>query len=572
VMDAQLLSNLAAFWAQTACLIALAWLVSMVVRLDAAAVRYAWWRGVLALCVVLPWAQGRVALPADDTLAVPSVSLAVMSDAATVAVTDAPGSGVSWLAVLVAVLVAGALIRLAWLGVALVRLHRLRLAGDPLPADDLDALQDLLGTRAEVRVVRHLRQPVTFGVFRPVVLLPSDLAAHPAPIRQAVICHELMHVRRRDWLWLVTEEVLRAVLWFHPGIWWLVSRIQQAREEVVDEATVLATRQRRAYIEALVAFADAVPEAATAAFSPRNHLFRRIVLVSKEAAMSARRVVVSCALMALVVGTGGWYATDVFPLARRVAAQTQDLRVEPGPLERAAEEVTPENPIPRRIFSVAARYPPEGLVNRTRAIVSLRITVDERGSVGEVRRGTTSVLQADAPASLVEAFERAATDAVRRWQYDPPARAPISLDVMFRFEPDVEEAPETTRAATGQAAARVAAPGATGSGGGLTAGTPPESPATLLRIGGNIREPARIRHVSPVYPVIAQQARVAGVVIIEAVIGETGQVTYARVLRSIPLLDHAALEAVMQWQFAPTLLNGQAVPVMMTVTVNFTLN
>jgi TonB family protein len=569
VMDAQLLSNLAAFWAQTACIIALAWLVSMVVRLDAAAVRYAWWRGVLALCVVLPWVQGRAAVPADDTIAVSSVSLAVLSDAALVAATDAPGSGVSWLAVLVAVLVAGALIRIAWLGVALVRLHRLRLAGDPVLADDLDGLQDLLGTRAEVRLVRQLGQPVTFGVFRPVVLLPSDLAAHPAPIRQAVVCHELMHVRRRDWLWLVAEEVVRAVLWFHPGVWWLVSRIQQVREEVVDEATVLATRQRRAYVEALVAFADAAPEAATAAFSRRSHLFRRIVLVSKEAAMSARRIVVSCALMALVVGTGGWYATDVFPLARSVAAQTQEPLLEPGPLERAAEAITPENPIPRRIFSVPARYPAEGLVSRSRAVVSLRVTLDERGSVAEVRRGTTSVLQAD---PLVEAFERAATDAVRRWQYDPPARAPISLDVAFRFEPDAEDAVETIRGATRAATPGVAVAVASGSGGSVTAGTPPDTSATILRVGGTIREPTRIRHVAPVYPVIAQQARVAGIVIIELVIGETGLVTHARVLRSIPLLDQAALEAVMQWQFMPTLLNGQAVPVIMTVTVNFTLN
>ena len=75
----------------------------------------------------------------------------------------------------------------------------------------------------------------------------------------------------------------------------------------------------------------------------------------------------------------------------------------------------------------------------------------------------------------------------------------------------------------------------------------------------------------PVYPSIAQSARVQGVVIIEATIGPNGSVTDAKVLRSIPLLDAAALDAVRQWQFTPTTLNGQAVPVIMTVTVNFTL-
>ena len=77
--------------------------------------------------------------------------------------------------------------------------------------------------------------------------------------------------------------------------------------------------------------------------------------------------------------------------------------------------------------------------------------------------------------------------------------------------------------------------------------------------------------VKPSYPQIAQSARVSGVVIIEATIGPNGKVQNARVLRSIPLLDQAALDAVKQWEYTPTLLNGVPVPVIMTVTVNFTL-
>jgi len=75
----------------------------------------------------------------------------------------------------------------------------------------------------------------------------------------------------------------------------------------------------------------------------------------------------------------------------------------------------------------------------------------------------------------------------------------------------------------------------------------------------------------PVYPPIAESARVQGVVIIEATIGVDGTVTDAKVLRSIPLLDQAALDAVRQWRYTPTLVEGTAVPVIMTVTVNFTL-
>ena len=92
-----------------------------------------------------------------------------------------------------------------------------------------------------------------------------------------------------------------------------------------------------------------------------------------------------------------------------------------------------------------------------------------------------------------------------------------------------------------------------------------------VRVGGEIREPKKIRDVKPYYPPEAQAAGVQGIVIMEAVIDRDGYVRDARVLRSVPILDQAATDAVRQWQFTPTLLNGVPVEVIMTVTVNFTL-
>lgn len=77
--------------------------------------------------------------------------------------------------------------------------------------------------------------------------------------------------------------------------------------------------------------------------------------------------------------------------------------------------------------------------------------------------------------------------------------------------------------------------------------------------------------MNPVYPDIARQARVQGVVILEATIGPGGDVTAVRVLRGIPLLDQPAIDAVKQWTYEPTQLNGVPVPVIMTVTVNYKL-
>jgi len=92
-----------------------------------------------------------------------------------------------------------------------------------------------------------------------------------------------------------------------------------------------------------------------------------------------------------------------------------------------------------------------------------------------------------------------------------------------------------------------------------------------VRIGGQIKAPTKIKDVKPVYPVIAQSARVTGVVTIDATIGQDGKVMDAKVVRSIPLLDQAALDAVRQWEYTPSLLNGVPVPVLVTVTINFTL-
>ncbi len=89
------------------------------------------------------------------------------------------------------------------------------------------------------------------------------------------------------------------------------------------------------------------------------------------------------------------------------------------------------------------------------------------------------------------------------------------------------------------------------------------------RIGGQVREATRTLYVEPVYPEIARRAGVSGVVILEAVIDPQGNVTDVNVLRSIPLLDEAAMHAVRQWKYGPTLLNGVPVPIVMTVTVRF---
>ncbi len=115
--------------------------------------------------------------------------------------------------------------------------------------------------------------------------------------------------------------------------------------------------------------------------------------------------------------------------------------------------------------------------------------------------------------------------------------------------------------------------GAIVEGGGRFVAPPPPAPrvAAPVRVSELVQPPRKIVDVRPAYPVIARQARVEGTVILEAILDRDGRIDHARVVRSIPLLDAAALDAVRQWRYTPTVLNGQPVQVLMTVTIRFTL-
>jgi protein TonB len=97
------------------------------------------------------------------------------------------------------------------------------------------------------------------------------------------------------------------------------------------------------------------------------------------------------------------------------------------------------------------------------------------------------------------------------------------------------------------------------------------APAVPVRPGGDIRPPVKLRHVLPAYPDIARVAGVQGVVVLDCTIGVEGRVSDVKVLGGPILLQAAAADAVRQWRYRPTYLNGVAIPIVMTVTVRFTL-
>ena len=160
----------------------------------------------------------------------------------------------------------------------------------------------------------------------------------------------------------------------------------------------------------------------------------------------------------------------------------------------------------------------------------------------------------------------------------PPARRAISPDAAPVLAPEeIAREPELDPGFESATTNEVGIPGG-GEIEGTAALTPPPPvvtpppPAKPVRAGVEVRPPKRMKYVAPTYPSLALTAGVQGLVIVEAVIDQQGRVTSGRILRSdSPLLNDAALDAVRQWAYTPTLLNGVPTAVVMTVTVHFKL-
>ena len=653
-MPANVLDNLARWNLQIALLALVAALLVRLLKVNAPVVRHAVWRTMLVACLVLPLVQ-----PWRSITLQPVVSLVEEIEA--VSLTTPLGQSTSagqspvlarvagyvranWVTMVAFVLACGVVLRLLWLMIGIHRLQRLRRSGElAATGAACEELAALIAAGAEIRCVERLGQPVTFGVLRPAVLLPSSFSELPEGIQRAVLAHELWHVRRRDWAWVLLEEVVRAAFWFNPAMWWLVSRVQSSREEVVDELTVQLTNARKTYLEALLTFADRPTLFPATPFARRRHLFHRMLLISREAVMSSRRIVVSSAAMAAVLMATGLYASSAFPL-KAVPVPPASPAEQSPPRDRRPGEAGPESARERELKQSIAAHPEnpefylklaelqEGRSARSEAdatIAALKgASPNKPGIAGAiagfyVRTGqfdrAVATVEDDAAANPSNAQAQQVV-AVFYWQKasaDPTLSptdklryidsgiaatdralsnkpdyvdALVYKNILLRLKATMESDPTSRQALIAEANVlrnrATELKKTTGQEGMVFVPAqgqppppppPPPPPAELVggqaavRVGGPVRPPAKIHDAKPVYPPDAFAAGVQGVVVMEAIVDESGGVKELRVLRGVPMLDQAALDAVRQWRYEPTMLNGVYVPVIMTVTVNFSL-
>ena len=365
----------------------------------------------------------------------------------------------------------------------------------------------------------------TWGIRRPQILLPSDALAWETARTRIVLCHELAHIARGDWPIQITADLLRTLLWFTPFTWILCSRLRRESEQACDDHVLAQGVHAHTYAEQLVGIASTRrqgPALASALSIARpSGLEERITdmlnpTLDRQPLSRRSRLALVAALLVVTAPAA----------ALRVAAQT-------GPLNLDVQ-----------LFDPTGGVLPGASIALEQAQAATRSAVtDGSGHVsfdGVPPGDYTLEASVAGFKQLRTAFTlRASKD----WQ-----RA-VTLQVGDLMETVNVAVPRRPAPAAGAAAAEP------------------------LRVGGNIKAPRKLNHVPPQYPQAMADAGLEGVVPVEAVIGKDGNVTAVRVVSAQvhPEFAAAAENAVREWKFSPTLLNGVAVEVRMTVSVRFSL-
>jgi beta-lactamase regulating signal transducer with metallopeptidase domain len=316
-------SNLLSWSLQVMLSVVLAGILPYLFRIRQPRLLLAYWRGLLVISFLLPIIQPWHHLRIIGAFLVTRELLPITFPPSPPAVAHWQFPNADLLAQIFGVLIlAGITLRLALLALGLFKLRQFRRASRPIspPPECFIApaqMRSWRNTRAEFRLSAKVDSPVTFGFAAPVVLLPERFSSLEPRFQTAIVCHELVHVRRRDWVHHLAEEVLRAAFWFHPAIAWLIARLRLAREQVVDLEVVTLTDARKTYVEALLEFTTIrprIPAMPGPLFLTERQLVKRVALLLKEVRMSRKRLIASFAVITSCLALALLLAVGIFPL------------------------------------------------------------------------------------------------------------------------------------------------------------------------------------------------------------------------------------------------------------------
>ena len=558
----------------------------------------------------VPIAWGSPAREASSTL---TLSSEAVTDGGAWTAAPAPDA-VLWVDAILIAWIAGALVVLAGVITDFVRLARETRRCAVIRSGPWRELLDTLSPQPVVLL--ESRNPsllLTWGFFRPKILLPSSAEAWSAERRAVVLAHELAHIRRGDWALQLAGETVRAIYWFNPLAWIACGQLRRESEYACDDAVLMAgieaadyathlldvARQavgsRRVWTPGLAVANPSTLERRVSAMLSRTR--NREPLTRRARACAVAAAIVAAAPIAAVAITepAGESVTTVAAvdvvLAPPVVIGTSAPVTEPAspstPMTRRSRVTPPAVPAPASANARAAVQQAPGsisgvLSDPSGAVlpgVALTLTETAFGVVySRVSDGAGSFTFPGLPPGrygLVAALPGFATVRVDltlaagenlqrrlsmrigglvetitvRCETVGGALPPIARGVMARGMPGVTPLFTLSQAAP-------------------AAQDRPVTRAQPVRVGGQIRVPAKVKDALPVCPAASLPASGA-LVILEAIVGADGLVGDVKVLRSSPPFDQPSIDAVRQWEFTPTLLNNQAVPVIMTVTVSY---
>jgi beta-lactamase regulating signal transducer with metallopeptidase domain len=446
---------------------------------------------------------------------------------------------------LLAIWLVGVAINLGGLLLGFWRLHRVAaraaVVHDGLWVERARSLAALFALRRPVRLLQS-DQPallVTWGFFAPKVMLPADASSWADDRIHVVLAHELAHIRRSDWVIQIASELLRIVYWFNPLMWLASARLRLESERACDDAVVNLGVSGRDYATHLLEVARQFGGARHSAFpavaiAPRPSTLERRVSamlntrLSRGPVSGPARLATLATLLAVALPVA-LFAQNVFAtLSGSISDQSGGLL--PGVSVVAID-------LDRRVrhevhTDAAGRFEIVGLVQGNYTL--------EAGLPGfETFKQNLRLSGED--------MARTITMNIGSLQELVVVRNSVAQnDSSTAPKPRPRSTPPPCGAAQGTAT--------------KASGVPP------LRIGGQIRQPVKVKHVNPVYP----QGSAAGIVRLDTLIGTDGFVKDLTVTSSTaPALALAAENAVRQWQFDETLLNCVPVEVRMSVVVEF---
>lgn len=378
----QIFGNLVAWMEQVLLIASVGSLLLVVLRIRHPRTQLAYCHTLLAVCLLLPlmepWRHQVVMQPVAITeaaavVAQPAVtgqktgnairenSEATPAAVAFSTVLPSAKTEIPWTRLALWILASGIAARLCWLAVGLFRIRRFRIAAMPLYPipEPVRAASALTHADALFCISAEARGPVMLGWLAPVVLLPEAFLTLGEEAQCGIACHELLHVRRHDWLVTMFEEIAGALLWFNPAAWMLLAQTRLAREQLVDEETVRLTSAREPYIDALLTIARGkhhMDLAPAPLFLRRRHLTQRMRALLKEVSVSRLRLAFSYGSMSVVLALAGWLALTAFPLtgSPQFKSEAAIAQTPPAPLQMALPSKSEE---PRANPPRAARVP-----------------------------------------------------------------------------------------------------------------------------------------------------------------------------------------------------------------------